>query len=75
MVLEVCWGREGEFGFLGRAVGVPGAGDAGDDGDVEGEVEGGDGVGGEGLVGVFAVGVGEEDGEGWGVPGDGEVVG
>ena len=63
VVLEVGGRSEGEFGFLGRAVVVPGAGDAVDDGDVEGEVEGGDGVGGgEGLVCVLAVGVGEQDG-------------
>lgn len=78
MVLEVGGRREGEFGFLGRAVVVPGAGDAVDDCDVEGEVEGGDGAGvGEGLVGVFALGVGEEEGQGWrtGGRGGGEVVG
>lgn len=79
VVLEVGWGREAELGVLGRAVVVPGAGDAVDDGDVEGEVEGRDGVGGvrEGLVCVFALGVGEEDGEGGGAGGwdGGEVVG
>ena len=31
VVLEVGWGREAEFGVLGRAVVVPGAGDAVDD--------------------------------------------
>lgn len=76
--LEVGRGREAEFGVLRRAVVVPGAGDAVDDGDVEGEVEGGDGVGaGEGPVGVLALGVGEEEGEdrGAGGGGRGEVVG
>lgn len=67
VVLEVRSGREAEFGRLRRAVAVPGAGDAVDDGDVEGEVEGCGGVG--RLVGVFAVWVvlfiGEEEGEGW----------
>ena len=31
VMLEVCWRRECELGFLGRGVVVPGAGDAGDD--------------------------------------------
>lgn len=31
VVLKVGWGREAEFGVLGRAVVVPGAGDAVDD--------------------------------------------
>lgn len=78
MVLKVRRGREGEFGFLSRGVVVPGAGDAVDDGDVEGEVECVYGVGGvEGLVGVFAVGGGEEEREGGGAGGwgAGEVVG
>ncbi len=78
VVLEVGRWREAELGFLGRAVVVPGAGDAVDDGDVEGEVQGGDGVGvGEGLVCVSALGVGEENGEGWEAGGwnGGEVVG
>lgn len=44
VVLEVGRGREAELGVLRRAVVVPGAGDAVDDGDVEGEVERGDGV-------------------------------
>lgn len=81
VVLEVRWRREAEFGRLRRAVVVPGAGDAVDDGDVEGEVEGCDGVGAGGLVGVFTVRVvvvgGEEEREGWraGGWGCGEVVG
>ncbi len=75
MVLEVHRRLEAEFRFLRRAVAVPGAGDAVDDCDVEGEVERGDGIGvGEGLVGIFAAVVGEEDGEGRGA-GGGEVVG
>ena len=71
VVLEVRPGREAELGVLRRAVAVPGAGDAVDDGDVEGEVEGGDGGG---VVGVFSLGAGEEDGQGGGC-GVGEVVG
>ncbi len=75
MVLEIHRAFEAELRFLCRAVVVPGAGDAVDDCDVEGEVERGDGIGvGEGLVGVFAAVVGEEDGEGRGA-GGGEVVG
>lgn len=71
VVLEVRRGREAEFGRLRRAVTVPGAGDAVDDGDVEGKVEGCGGVGVGRLVGVFAIRVvvvvvGEEEGERWG---------
>lgn len=75
--LEGGWRGESEFGVLVSAVVVPGAGYAVDDGDVEGEVEGGDGVGGEGLVVVFSRegGVREEKGEGWRVDVCGEVVG
>ena len=82
VVLEVGRAREAELGGLGGAVAVPGAGDAVDDVDVEGEVERRDGVGrgGQGAVGVFAAvvgGGGEEDGQGRGAGGrgDGEVVG
>lgn len=79
VVLEVRWRCEAEFGRLRRAVVVPGAGDAVDDGDVEGEVEGCDGVGVGDLVGVFAVVVvvvEEDEGESWraGGWGCGEVV-
>lgn len=44
VVLEVGRRREAELGVLGRAVVVPGAGDAVDDLDVEGEVERGEGI-------------------------------
>ena len=54
VVLEVGWGGETEFGVLGSAVVVPGSGYAVYNGDVKGEVEGGDGVGWEGLVVVSA---------------------
>ena len=50
--LEVCGFGEGEFGFLGGAVGIPSSFD-GDEGDVEDGVELVDRVQGE-LVGVFA---------------------
>lgn len=69
------WG-EGEFAGLGLPVVVPGAVEVVDDGDVEGEVEVGEGVGGEEAVGVVVWG-GEEDREGGGARGGGlgEVVG
>ena len=78
VVLEVGGRREAELGVLGRAVTVPGAGDAADDGDVEGEVQRVDRVRvGEGLVRVLALGIGEEDGQGRraGSWSSGEVVG
>ena len=57
MVLKIGWGRETEFGVLGGAVVVPGSGYAVYNGNVKGEVEGGDGVGWEGLI-VVCSGVG-----------------
>lgn len=77
MILEIRGWSEVELSVLGSAVVVPGAGYAVDDGDVKGEVEGRDGIGGEVLVCEFPLlgRMREEDGEGRASRVGGEVVG